>query len=210
MRILCLDPGTRTGWATNDGRSGAIDLWLPSRKGSPGRPVAVFYKAGPKKGQVRLPAVRAVEPIPDEPKDRRLYRLWCWLEKVRGCYPALERVPDAPIWGGGGLGPDCPQVVVIEGSDGFMRGANAVRCANELRGVVKLWAQVHRVALVQVEPGDLKRFATGKANAKKPEMLEAARRRLSYPRDDEDEVDAIWLREWAKVHVATPARAEPA
>lgn len=201
MKILCLDPGTRTGWATNDGRSGAIDLWLPPRKGDPGRPEPVLYKAGPKAGQVRLPTRPAVEPIPDEPKDVRLYRLYCWLLKVLGSYPALDRVPEAPTWGNGPLGPDAPDVVVIEGSDGFMRGAPAVRCANELRGVVKLWCLIHRVRYVQVEPGDLKRFATGKANAKKPEMVEAARRRLSFPRDDEDEIDAIWLREWAKIHV---------
>jgi hypothetical protein len=178
--ILAIDPGTRTGWATSDGRSGSIALWREPRKGKPGRP-ARYAK---KDGRLLAPAVAEVPPVDDGSKDTRLLRLLRWLEIHSG---VLSHV-------------------VFEGSDGFIRGQPAVRCANELRGVVKLWCLRMGVPYTQVEPGDLKRFATGRTNAKKPDMIAAAKARLGYTGDDEDECDAIWLREWARTFVQDAAR----
>ena len=74
--------------------------------------------------------------------------------------------------------------------------ASATRSAKEIGGI--WW--VLRVALheddtdvLEVPPATLKKYATGKGNASKGEMLAAAIRRLDYDGADDNEADALWL-----------------
>lgn len=89
--------------------------------------------------------------------------------------------------------PPLPALVVIEG---YALGApgrlSLVRLA-ELGGVLRLRLFELAIAFVEVSPSTLKRFATGKGNATKDEMLSAANDELSDPANH-DEADAFWLR----------------
>lgn len=42
-------------------------------------------------------------------------------------------------------------------------------------------------------PSEIKLFATGRGNAKKPEMIEAARVHFGYEGDNDNEADALWI-----------------
>lgn len=84
--------------------------------------------------------------------------------------------------------------VVIEGySFGTSRQQSHAHALGELGGVVRwrLW-QAH-IPFVDVPPAVLKKYATGKGNARKEEMLAAAIRRLDYDGASNDEADALWL-----------------
>lgn len=62
----------------------------------------------------------------------------------------------------------------------------------EVHGIVRklLWASHQRFLLVT--PGQIKKLATGKGTAAKPEVLGAAIRRLGYAGNSFDEADALW------------------
>lgn len=60
-------------------------------------------------------------------------------------------------------------------------------------------------AIVLVVPGSLKRYACGNGNANKAQMLAEAIRRLDYQGADDNQVDALWLREMGLAHYAPDA-----
>lgn len=100
------------------------------------------------------------------------------------------------------------QLVVIEG---FSFGSNN-RSAREIGGL----GWVVRVALTEagipwcdVPPSTLKKYATGKGNAGKVEMVVAARERLGYGGHDDNEADALWLRAVGLDLLGTPLVALP-
>ena len=73
-----------------------------------------------------------------------------------------------------------------------MRFGNATRVAGEIGGAVKLWATHNGINYRGYSPSEIKRHATGKGNADKLAMFEAAR--VKWPRvAGEDEADALWL-----------------
>lgn len=80
----------------------------------------------------------------------------------------------------------------------------------ELGGVVRLVLHDHGVAWTAIIPSSLKKYATGKGNAKKPEMLASAIRRLGYEGHDDNEADALWLRAMALDHYGAPVADVPA
>lgn len=63
----------------------------------------------------------------------------------------------------------------------------------QVHGVVlhRLWELDAQVLVVP--PATLKMLATGKGNAPKPDVRGAARRRLGYGDESDDEADACWL-----------------
>lgn len=67
----------------------------------------------------------------------------------------------------------------------------------QVHGVVvhRLWEL--EVAVLIVPPATLKMLATGKGNAPKPDVRGAARKRLGYADESDDEADACWLADLA-------------
>jgi len=64
----------------------------------------------------------------------------------------------------------------------------------ELQGVVKLFCEEHGIDYREYSPGEIKRHATGKGNASKEEMVEAAEERWPMLRvEDDNHADALWL-----------------
>jgi len=174
--IIAIDPGTVTGYACSSGQHGAWDL-TPAK-------------------------ARKRPPTEAEPEHARVGKLFARVSVAIGSY----LFPFAPT--------TAQRVVVVcEGAAAFQRGKAAVRVSHELRGAVKaaVWHQASllddesRVSYLEIQPQDLKRFATGKANADKPEMVAAARRMCGYQGEDDNVADALLLLEWARKHVAIAA-----
>jgi crossover junction endodeoxyribonuclease RuvC len=83
----------------------------------------------------------------------------------------------------------------------FQGGHDAYAHAlGELGGVVRFELWRNGVPYVDVGVSNLKKYATGKGNAKKELMLAEAIRRLDYQGASNDEADALWLREMALDH----------
>ena len=79
-------------------------------------------------------------------------------------------------------------------------GTTAAHTYGEFLGQLKAWAddQKDKVHYLGVPVGTIKKFATGKGNASKEEMIEAVRAKLGYPGvADHNEADAIAILHWA-------------
>lgn len=102
-------------------------------------------------------------------------------------------------------------LVVLEGySMGTARQSSHAHALGELGGVVryKLWTA--GFMYVDIPPAVLKKFATGRGNASKEEVLVAAVRRLGYEGSSNDETDALWLRASALERYGHPVVKMPA
>jgi crossover junction endodeoxyribonuclease RuvC len=85
---------------------------------------------------------------------------------------------------------DAPLVVL----EGYAYGRpNQAAHLGELGGVIRLALHEAGVPYVDVPPSNLKKYATGKGNAGKEEVLAAAIRRLGYEGHDNNQADALWL-----------------
>jgi Holliday junction resolvasome RuvABC endonuclease subunit len=103
-----------------------------------------------------------------------------------------------------------PAIVVAEGySFGSPQQAHYI---GELGGVVRLALWEHGIPFAVVPPTCLKKFATGKGNAKKDEVLAAAIRTFGFAGCQNDEADAWILREMGLAYMGlrptTKARQE--
>lgn len=87
-------------------------------------------------------------------------------------------------------------LVIIEGyayGAGRSGGTTHSHALGELGGVIRLDLYDRGIPHVDIPPATLKKYATGKGNASKAEILAAAIRRLGYPGADHNEADAMWL-----------------
>ena len=78
-----------------------------------------------------------------------------------------------------------------------MQGAVVVQ--SELQSVIKVWCEDSRIQYRAYSPSEIKKFATGKGNAGKTDMIDAAERRFGtmFQDREHDLVDALWLLELA-------------
>jgi len=75
-------------------------------------------------------------------------------------------------------------------------GTDAAHVYGGLMAVLTAWAEMRGVPYQGVPVGTIKKSATGKGNASKSMMIEAARKRGFFPTDD-NEADAIAILLWA-------------
>lgn len=104
--------------------------------------------------------------------------------------------------------PTRPDLVVMEGYS--YASANQAHQVGELGGVIRLALHEAGVPFVVVAPAALKKYATGKGNANKAAMLQAAWQRLGYEGTDDNEADALWLRAMGLDALGHPIVAMPA
>lgn len=76
-----------------------------------------------------------------------------------------------------------------------MQGALVVQAT--LQGVLLLWAEDHKIEYRGYSPSEIKKFATGKGNANKADMMAAAVQKFGLIQDD-NHADALWLLALAK------------
>lgn len=82
-----------------------------------------------------------------------------------------------------------------------MQGALVVQAT--LQGVILTFCEDHSIEYRGYSPTEIKRHATGKGNAGKPQMIEAAKFRWPYKCfTDDNEVDAAWLLDLAESEYA--------
>lgn len=132
--------------------------------------------------------------------------------KLRGCERLAwiaEQVANAidsaaDSWVGGAW-----PLVVIE-DYAFSRADAHSHQVGELGGVIRLQLHEAEVPWVAVVPSSLKKYATGKGNANKAAMLQAAWQRLGYEGTDDNEADALWLRAMGLDALGHPLVALPA
>lgn len=87
-------------------------------------------------------------------------------------------------------------LVVFERPGGRFAGAIIVH--SELQGQIKVVCEDMKVSYRGYSSKEIKLFATGKGGAKKAAMIQAAKDKLGYPGNDDNEADALWLLELAK------------
>ena len=104
-----------------------------------------------------------------------------------------------------------PQLVVLEDhSGGHTPSAHVAFQLGEQAGVVKVMLANGRVPMVLVASSQRQKFATGKGNASKVEVLIAARDRFGYEGHDDNEADAIVLRAMGCEAMGQPLLTVPA
>jgi len=71
---------------------------------------------------------------------------------------------------------------------------------SEFQALIKVWCLDNAVEFSGLSSSEIKSFATGRGNASKQEMIDAAIKKWRRPFDEKDnnEVDALWLLEFAK------------
>lgn len=85
-----------------------------------------------------------------------------------------------------------PDIVVLEGYAMGARGRSVFNIG-EWGGVARLAINQAGILYVEVAPATLKKFATGRGNAPKPDMRMELYKRASLDLADDNEVDALWL-----------------
>jgi Holliday junction resolvasome RuvABC endonuclease subunit len=89
-----------------------------------------------------------------------------------------------------------PGVIAFEKA--HHRGAAATEVLGALRGHVLTLAAENEIVFTSVHTATLKLHATGKGNAKKPDMIAAAKTRWPhYTGESDDEADALCVLAWA-------------
>lgn len=90
-------------------------------------------------------------------------------------------------------------LVVLEGYS-FASKGRAIITLGELGGVVRVALREAGTHGVEVAPSQRARYATGKGNAGKDQVLVEAVKRLGYGGHDNNEADALWLWTMAADH----------
>lgn len=88
--------------------------------------------------------------------------------------------------------------------------AKAAGITGMVHGAVRTWLINHHVPYALITPASLKKYATGRGNAGKPDMAVAAYKRLGREPADDNQVDALWLRAAGLDHLAHPPAVMPA
>jgi len=93
-----------------------------------------------------------------------------------------------------------PVKIAIEGYAYGMRGQGVYQLG-ELGGIVRLGLMEAGVSIMDVPPATLKKFVTGKGNAKKELMMLAVYKRWGVSCSEHDEADAYGLAQLARATV---------
>ena len=111
---------------------------------------------------------------PGRPYACRQLNLWAALDRVGGLHGLGFVVAEKPV--------------VMPGRE------SAARVCFGLIATVEMWCETRHVEYREIQIGRIKKHATGRGNARKPEMVAAARARWPELRIvDDNAADALWL-----------------
>lgn len=100
------------------------------------------------------------------------------------------------------------QLVAIEGYSFASRNSQA-HALGELGGVIRAALYLLQIPYVEISPATLKKYACGKGNASKDQVLVAFVSRFRMEPANSDEADAAWLRAMALDHYGHPVATMP-
>ncbi len=87
--------------------------------------------------------------------------------------------------------------------------AHALSILGMVHGAVRTTLLIWEIPYVLVPPGSVKKYATGKGTATKPDMRMALFQRADLDLRDDNQVDAWWLRAMALDHYGQPVMGLP-
>lgn len=82
-------------------------------------------------------------------------------------------------------------LIAFESAAIYAKHPNLVQ--SELHGVLKVFCEENNIQYRGFTPSEIKKHATGKGNSGKPAMIAAAKEKLGYTGNDDNEADALWL-----------------
>lgn len=82
-------------------------------------------------------------------------------------------------------------LIVYERAAG--RFKNSIIHEAKLIGLVEEWCETNHIEYRSYSAKEIKKFATDKGNAGKPAMIKAAKDKLGYTGNNDNEADALWL-----------------
>lgn len=88
------------------------------------------------------------------------------------------------------------QVIAYEKPGG--RNYRAVINHAKIVGIIEQFCEKKGIESRGFSASEIKKFATGKGNSGKPEMIKAAQGRLGYIGNNDNEADALWILELMK------------
>lgn len=77
-------------------------------------------------------------------------------------------------------------------------GTLAAHVYGGIVGIITSFAESRKINYISVPVQTIKKFATGKGNAKKDQMIEACIEKLKITPSDDNHADALWILAWAK------------
>jgi len=83
------------------------------------------------------------------------------------------------------------QLVVYERPAGLH--ANSIIHQAKLIAIIETFCEERNIQYRAYSASEIKKFATGKGNAKKEQMILFAKEKLDYSGDNDNEADALWL-----------------
>lgn len=83
------------------------------------------------------------------------------------------------------------QLIVYERVSGFHK--NAIIHASKMVAIIETFCEERGIAYKAYSAAEIKKFATGKGNAKKEAMIKAAKDKFGYTGNDDNEADAIHI-----------------
>lgn len=75
---------------------------------------------------------------------------------------------------------------------------NSLIVQSEIHGVLKVFCSDNKIEHRAFSASEIKKHATGKGNAGKPAMIQAAQEKLGYQGKDDNEADALWIYDLTK------------
>lgn len=90
---------------------------------------------------------------------------------------------------------DCLSNVKLVTIEGYSYGSQGNSLLNicELSGIIKHHLWLRDINFIEVPPATLKKYATGRGNVGKLEMIQAAHDQYGYKFESDDLCDAYWL-----------------
>ena len=83
-------------------------------------------------------------------------------------------------------------IIIFESAVSYGAHKSGIGFSFEVQAVIKLWCEDNGVEYRGYSPSEIKKHATGRGNANKKDMMEAATARWPAVKDD-NEADALWL-----------------
>ena len=86
-----------------------------------------------------------------------------------------------------------PELAVVAYEEAHHRGKAATQYAHGYIATLQAWCVEQKIDHTAFHSATLKKWATGKGNAKKEAMVAAGREKFGKPDAEHDEIDALWV-----------------